>query len=148
MLIDSSLTWKYHINFIASKVGTSVDIIAKLRHFVPKNTIYNIYRSLILPYILYGIVLWGQAARVHINKILKLQKRGLRLMNFGPCTSHAISYFISTKILPIDMLYVKSIPMLMLDVYNDLTPSNITYLFTPVGEVNKYNTSFSSKSNL
>jgi hypothetical protein len=113
----------------------------------PPCTTSDIYRSLILPYTSYGIILWGQAGRVHLNKIFKLQKHALRLMNFGKYTSHAISFFISDKILPIDMLYFKSVSMLMHDVYNNMTPLNISNLFISAREVNKCNTRFSSGSN-
>jgi hypothetical protein len=69
-------------------------------------------------------------------------------MNFGKYTSHAISFqFISDKILPIDMLYFKSVSMLMHDVYNNMTPLNISNLFISAREVNKCNTRFSSGSN-
>ena len=147
VLIDSGLTWKDHIDYVASKISKSIGIIAKLRHFVPRSTTSDIYRSLILPYTSYGIILWGQAARVYLNKIFKLQKRALRLMNFGKYRSHAIPFFISDQILPIDMLYFKSVSMLMHDVYNKMTPLNISNLFIPAREVNKCNTRFSSGSN-
>ena len=71
MLTDSGLTYcKYYISHIASKIRKSIGIIAKLRHFVPRSTLLNIYRNLILPYISYGIIVWGQAAKVHLNTIL------------------------------------------------------------------------------
>ena len=68
-------------------------------------------------------------------------------MNFGKYRSHAIPFFISDQILPIDMLYFKSVSMLMHDVYNKMTPLNISNLFIPAREVNKCNTRFSSGSN-
>jgi hypothetical protein len=80
LLIDRNLTWKYHISHVASKISKTVGIISKLRHFVPRNTLINIYKSLILPHISYGIAVWDQAAKVHLDKILKLQKRVLRLI--------------------------------------------------------------------
>ena len=46
-------------------------------------------------------------------------------MNFGQYASHAIPFFISAKILPIDMLCFKLVAVLMHDVYNNLTPLNI-----------------------
>ena len=45
------------------------------------------------------------------------------------------------------MLYFKSVSMLMHDVFNNKAPANISNLFTPVREVNMYNTRFSSISN-
>ena len=38
LLIDSGLTWKYHIDYIATKISKSVGVIAKLRHFVSKKS--------------------------------------------------------------------------------------------------------------
>ena len=83
VLIDETLSWKYHIVHLASKISKTIGIIARLRHFVPLATLHHIYISLIQPYLLYGIVAWGRATNTHRNKILLLQKRALRLMYFG-----------------------------------------------------------------
>ena len=80
VLIDETLSWKYHIVHLASKISKTIGIIARLRHFLPLATLHHIYISLIQPYLLYGIVAWGRAAKTHRNKILLLQKRALRLM--------------------------------------------------------------------
>ena len=92
--IDSNLTWKYHIGYITSKISKSIGIIARLRHFVPKSTLVHIYRSLILPYLSYGIVVWGQAAQTHLEKILILQNRVLRLIHLTPYRAHAVPLFV------------------------------------------------------
>ena len=72
ILIDNNLSWKYHIDYISSKVSKGIGMIARLRHLVPFATLLNIYRSLIEPYISYGLIAWGQAANIHLNKILIL----------------------------------------------------------------------------
>ena len=38
VLIDSHLSWRYHIEYISSKISKGVGIIARLRHFVPAST--------------------------------------------------------------------------------------------------------------
>ena len=67
--------------------------LSKLRHFVPPKTLFGIYNSLIFPYLSYGLVAWGQAAKTHLEKLLTLQKRAVRLINFAPFRSHAVPYF-------------------------------------------------------
>ena len=84
VLIDSNLTWKQHILSISSKISKSLGIISRLRHFVPTDTLLSIYRSLIQPYITYGIAAWGQAAQTNLDKLIILQKRALRLIHFAP----------------------------------------------------------------
>ena len=63
ILLDSAsnLSWKYHIDFVASKITKTIWIIARLRHYVPLYTLLNLYRSLISPHLsyVYGMVLWG-----------------------------------------------------------------------------------------
>ena len=38
-------------------------LLAKLRHFVPKQILLEIYLSPTQPYIKYGIAAWGQASK-------------------------------------------------------------------------------------
>ena len=103
----------------------------------------SIYRSLILPYLSYGIVVWGQAAQSNLDKLLILQKRALRLIQFAPYRSHAIPLFAFHNVLPINMLYFKSVCTTMHDVYNNKSPPNISSLFIQADRVHSYRTRFS-----
>ena len=55
VLLDSHLSWKYHIDNVAVKVSRIIGVIARVRHLVPFTTLLSIYRSLILPYLSYGL---------------------------------------------------------------------------------------------
>ena len=68
VLLDSGLSGKFHINSAALKVNRAVGVVARLRHFLPRTTLVNIYESLILPYLTYRLVAWGQAAKTHLPK--------------------------------------------------------------------------------
>ena len=143
VLIDSNLTWKQHILFISSKISKSLGIITRLRHFVPTDTLLSIYRSLIQPYITYGIAVWGQAAQTNLDKLLILQKRALRFIHFAPYRSHAISLFNHYNILPLNFQYCESVCTIMHDVSNNSLPANISNLFLYPTQVHSYNTRFS-----
>ena len=147
ILIDSNLSWKDHINHIAAKISQLIGVIAKLRHFVPTHTLLNIYQSLILPHMSYGIVVWGHAAQTHLDKLLKLQKRALRLIYFGQYFSHTIPFFCSSNILPINMLCFKATSILMHDVSNNITQPNISNQFIYSNIIHKHNTRSSLKDN-
>ncbi len=140
VLIDSNLTWKYHIDNISSKISKAIGIIARLRHFVPVSSLHNIYRCLILPYITYGLIVWGHASKKYINKILILQKQALRLIYFKTYKEHAIPLFIESKILPINMLYIKTVCNLMYDVSNGSCPSSISDCFIHSRQIHNHNT--------
>ena len=57
---------------------------------------------------------------MHANQLFLLQKRALRLMYFGHYTAHAIPYFLSSNILPLNMLYFKSVSVLKHDITKNL----------------------------
>ena len=147
ILIDSNLSWKIHIEYIALKISKIVGLIAKLRHFVPLHTLLNIYQSLISPYITYGLSVWGQACKSHLNKILTLQKRALRFMYFAKKNEHTIPLFINAKLLPLNFLYYKTLSELMHDVSTASAPINICNLFTKTSRVHSYNTRSSTSDN-
>ena len=104
-------------------------MIAKLRHIVPFSILVKLYQSLISPYLMYRISSWGQASQSNLEKLLLLQKRALRLMNFSTKSEHAIPYFINLNILPVHFLYVESVSCLMDDIQNKLAPVHIQNLF-------------------
>ena len=145
VLIDENLSWKYHIAYLASKMSKIIGIIARLRHFVPLTILRHIHISLIQTYLSYGIVAWGQSAKTNRNKILVLQKRALRLMYFCDYKCHAVPYFLSSRFLPLDFLYFKSVALLMHDISNDLSPPNIANLFATQASIHSHRTRSSSR---
>ena len=107
---------------------------------MPQNTLLQIYRALIFPCTSYDIAVWGQAAQCHnLKKILNLQKRALRLMRFP--------LFVSSNILPVDMLYFETVSTLMHDISTNSAPPNILDLFNPSSNVHPFNTRFLAAGN-
>ena len=140
LLIDSSLTWKNHIDQIALKVSKTVGLLAKLGHFVPRITLINIYKSLILPHVSYGLTAWGMASECYINKILILQKRAVRFINFSHFKEHAVPLFIEADSLPVDFLHYEAFCCRMYDIQNGIAPKNILDLFTHTSSIHTYRT--------
>jgi len=80
-------------------------------------------------------------------KLLDLQKRALQLICFVPSDAHAISLFIQSKILPVNMIYFDAIVNLMHDIWKKLAPSPIRTLFTRSNKIHGYNTRHAAKGN-
>ena len=108
----------------------------------------RIYRSLIEPYISYGLAAWGQAAASHLNKIFLRQIRALRLMYFSDSRTHAIPLFVSSGILSLNMFYLKHIATLMHEIFNhNCAPPKISELFTRADQVHSHYIRFSASDN-
>ena len=39
ILIDSHLNWSYHVDIIAPKLSRAIDMLSKIRHYVPEPTL-------------------------------------------------------------------------------------------------------------
>ena len=121
-------------------------LLAKLRHFVPKQILLEIYLSPTQPYIKYGIAAWGQASKTHLNKILLLLKSSSENKLLGR-RDHAISLFIHANVLPSNFLYfIRLYPIFMHDDIN--VPSSILNLFQQTRSSHSYNTRASALGNL
>ena len=140
ILIDNNLTWKHHIHHITIKISRTIGLISKLRHLVPKHTLINIYRSLVVPYLSYGLIVWGQARKSYLDKLLKLQKRALRFIYFSDRNQHAIPLFSDAGILPLQFSYYELTANLMFDIRHRNAPRNIQDLFQDISNIHPYNT--------
>ena len=75
-----------------------------------------------------SLVASGQAANVHLNKVVILQKLGLCLIFFFRLRSAPL--FACSGDLPIKMLFFKLVASLLHDIENHCAPTHISELFT------------------
>ena len=56
--IDDKLTWNIHIGVICNKLSKNIGVMYKLKS-LPQNILKMIYNSIVMPYLTYGIIVWG-----------------------------------------------------------------------------------------
>ena len=71
--IDENLSWKNHIDGITNKISRNIGMITNILH--------TLYCTLVLPYINYGILIWGKACKTYLEKIHKLYKWAVRIIS-------------------------------------------------------------------
>ena len=81
IMIDSGLTWQIHIDSLSKKISRSIGLLYKIRPFVNKNILKMLYYSLIFSHLSYAIEIWGSAVNIHLNRLLILQKRAVRILS-------------------------------------------------------------------
>ena len=147
VIIDSHLNWKQHIFNISTKMSRYIGIMCKLRQFVKKNVLKNIYYSLLYPHLVYAVQVWGSACDSEMNKILVLQKRALRVITFknnlplipGPLfLSNPLFY--EMDILKIYDVFKLQVSKFIFDCIHLNTPSIFHNWFTLNYTVHNYNT--------
>ena len=74
--LDENLNWNDHLDKLCCKHSRTLGIINKLKYVLPRNVLLQLYLSLFLPHVNYGILIW----RHNYEKIGKLQKRAVRFI--------------------------------------------------------------------
>ena len=72
--IDENLTWKKQISNTCRSCSRNIGVLNKVKYFLPKHVMYQLYCSMVLCYLNYGILLWGNAPQEYLNKAFRLQK--------------------------------------------------------------------------
>ena len=99
VIIDENLKWKNHIDAISKTLSRNIGILTKFKYFVPENILYSLYCTLILPYINYGVLIWGNTCKIYLDKIFKLQKWAIRTISNSHYRSHTGPLFSKFNIL-------------------------------------------------
>lgn len=101
--IDTSLSWKAHIDLTCKRVLSAIGILSRTKNMFPKHVLLKIYQTLICCHLNYGIILWGQ----HNTKIENLQRRALRLVLHKKYNSgHTEALYSRTKVLKFSDMYL------------------------------------------
>ena len=114
--IDNKLKYKTHINNICTKLSKSIGIIFKLSKLkVPLSVLIQVYYSLVYPYLNYNVCSYAGTYPSHLNRLLLLQKRLVRILSNAPFLAHTDRLFHVNKILKIADIYKLNIGMYMYD---------------------------------
>ena len=133
VLIDSTLTWKNHIDNVSSKISKSIGLLYKIRHFVTMDIMKILYYSLVYPHLLYAIEVWGSADDTHLNKLFLLQKRIVRLITFSDKRQTDYSF------LPSDPLFLKLGIHKIFDIFKLMISKFIFKCLNKTSPINFYN---------
>ena len=85
IIIDDTLSWKYHINALANKISKVNGILSKLKYFFPSKILLLIYNSLITSRVNYGLLTWAFST---FDRIEIIQKKAIRNIAKAPYHSH------------------------------------------------------------
>ena len=99
IVLDSKLKFDSHIRSVCRKVSKSIGILYKLKEYMSDRMLMNLYYSMIYPYLIYGNLIWGGTYSTHLNPLLLLQKRAVRIISKSSYLSHTDPIFSKLEIL-------------------------------------------------
>ena len=118
----------------------------KIRPFVNKKTMRILYYSLLFSHLNYAIEIWGSTHKIHLNRILILQKRVVRMMSH--CDNRCDDYsfhssdplFYKLNIHKVQDIFVLRIAKFIFNSLIKITPFNFHTWFNLTVHVHNYNT--------
>ena len=60
IILDDKLDYKCHIDKVLTKSSKSIAVIKRLRNFLPRKSLITIYKTIIIPNLDYGNILYDQ----------------------------------------------------------------------------------------
>ena len=95
VIIDDKLCWAKHIKAMKAKMSRYVGIMYKIKSMLPVKARLQIFHSFIQSHLNFCPLVWGFAAKTHIDSLFASQKKGLRAVMPG-----YTKYFYKDGVLP------------------------------------------------
>ena len=129
IIIDEKLDWSYHISKTRNKIAKGVGIIRKARKFLNESTLVTLYYSFVYPYLLYGIIAWGNTHQSHLDGLIKIQKRAVRVITFSSWDAHTAPLFNKLKLLNFSKIYQINVLIFMFKLHYGMLPPVFNEMF-------------------
>ena len=151
VLLDDTISWKYHISYISSKISRNTGFFLKLRHYLPIKQLSQLYYNLIYPYLSYATIAWGSACKTHLKKLQVKQNHVIRIMFFanlyGENTDKALPLLNLLDLLTVENIFELRLLQFSHQWHKKQLPSIFDSYFRYASDVHSYNTRYSAKGN-
>ena len=118
--------------------------LSKMRYLVTLDVLINLYYTLIYPFLIYGLVVWGNTYPTNIKLLFILKKRTTRMVTFSKFDKHSSQLFKLANILNFFDLVTFHVSIFMFKFHNKLLPAVLGNYFLLTSKVHNYNTRLSS----
>ena len=140
VIIDDELNWRRHIAYIKNKIAKGMGIILKARKFLSKKILIQLYYSFVFPYLIYCIEVWGNAPDLHLDPLIKLQKKIIRIITFSAYGAPTKNLFLNMQILPFKNLVFHRLGLQLFKFNVGDLPFALQNLFVKNSSFHNYNT--------
>uniref|UniRef100_A0A672FS48 Reverse transcriptase domain-containing protein n=1 Tax=Salarias fasciatus TaxID=181472 RepID=A0A672FS48_SALFA len=130
VILDHKLCWKNHTTYISSKLARNVGIMGRVKHMLNERALLLLYCSLVLPYLMYCVAVWGNTYKSTLQKICTLQKKkAIRIVHKVSYNDHTNQLFLKSDMLKfMDLVKLQTVQIAYKAEHN-LLPGNLNKWF-------------------
>jgi len=148
ILIDKHLLYRQHMNSVSNKLARAIGMLKKIRHYVSATILRSIYFSIFFSLISYAITIWGQNSNCQFRRVVSLQNKAIKIINFANHRESPLASYKASKILRIED-YIKLQNFLYaFDNINNILPETLCNTFTFLSHSHSYPTKSSNNFNI
>ena len=129
ILIDDKLKWKDHIDAINLKLSKGIGLLAKIRHYVPKESLRSLYFTFIHSHIDYNLLNWGMASLATLSATEVKIKKAIRIISFKRRNHQSLPLFKELSILPLNKSIELKYAKFMWKLMNNHLPKSLSSNF-------------------
>ena len=115
-------------------------IIIKARKYLNRKSLLDLYHAFVYPYLTYCIEVWGNMSNVHLDALVKIKKKIVRIITYSPYLAHTDELFKELNILPIHKLMLQRVALQMFKYSINILPDVISELFITNDTFHSHNT--------
>ena len=125
-IIDCNLTWKYHVNYVCSKISKNIGILIKSRKIFILfwHYIIHLYTHTWITVSTYGV----QLMLYTLTKCFFCRKKAVRIIQGVNRRAHSEPLFSSLCVLSVSKVYVYNIGLVMYKYHHGLLP-HLSHMF-------------------
>ncbi len=86
--LDEKLNMEYHIEQLCAKSKKKLGMLGRIRKFISRSTATTLFKSLLLPVLEYGDIIYGTANVTTLEKVQRIQNSGMRIILMAPKRTH------------------------------------------------------------
>jgi len=122
--LDEHLSLNIHTNYIVNKLSRSLYCIKQAKHIIPPKGLKSLYFALIHSHLTYCTSIMNSITQKNRQKIMKIQKKAIRIMTQSTYNAHTNPLFKKHKILPYDLLIKQAQLTFMHSIEHNLAPAS------------------------
>ena len=123
------MTWTKQIEYLLSKLSRSAGIFSKLRYYVNKEVLVQVYHAFFNSILQYAILCWGSTTNTNLNRLQVLQNRAIRNMSKCPKFFRLDNYYLNFRVLKVRDLYNLEVAKFMHGHFNNSLPNCFSSFF-------------------
>ena len=122
--------WDEHTKALRSRISRSLGFIKYAKKLLPKDTLSQVYRSIVEPHFRYCCSEWGSCGDSRLLMLQKLQNRAARIVTNSSYDATAAHLIIELKLPTVHDMIEQETATIVFKSISGLAPTHLSTLFT------------------